>query len=51
MSKSRYPALAAVLEKRIAHGVYGDKLPTVRELASEFQVSKQTVTLALRPLI
>ena len=51
MSNSRYPALAAVLEKRIAHGVYRDKLPTVRELASEFQVSKQTVTLALRPLI
>ncbi len=51
MSSSRYPSLAAVLEKRIAHGIYRDKLPTVRNLAAEFQVSKQTVTLALRPLI
>ena len=51
MSNSRYPSLAAVLEKRIANGIYREKLPTVRNLAAEFQVSKQTVTLALRPLI
>ena len=51
MSNSRFPSLAAILEKRIANAVYCDKLPTVRELAAEFQVSKQTVTLALRPLI
>ena len=51
MSNSRYPTLAATLEKRIAQGIYRDRLPTVRELAAEFKVSKQTVTLALRPLI
>lgn len=51
MSTARYPALASVLEKRIAQGDYLDKIPTVRELAAEFRVSRQTVTLALRPLV
>ena len=51
MSTARYPALASVLEKRIAQGDYQGKIPTVRELAAEFGVSRQTVTLALRPLI
>ncbi|MBO4630976.1 MAG: GntR family transcriptional regulator [Lentisphaeria bacterium] len=51
MSISKYPNLAATLEQRIHAGIYRKKLPTVRELAAEFHICKQTVTLALRPLI
>ncbi len=51
MSESRYPALTAILEKRISQGVYRDKIPTVRQLVEEFGVAKQTVTRALKPLI
>ena len=51
MSASKYPALTVTIEERITQGVYRDKLPTTRQLAEEFAVSRQTVTNALRPLI
>lgn len=51
VSASRYPMLSATLQKRILSGVYRDKLPTVRELVKEFNLSSQTVSMALRPLI
>ncbi len=50
MSVSRYPALAAELEKRIQRGEYRGHLPTVRALAAEFGTTRQTVSMALRPL-
>ena len=51
MSVSKYPGLSALLVQRIVRGDYRDRLPTTRDLALEFKVSRQTVTLALRPLI
>ncbi len=51
MSTSKYPGLTAVLENRIVRSKYSGRLPTTRELAAEFKVSRQTVTMALRPLI
>lgn len=51
MSAAKYPNLTVTLETKIRQGAYRDKIPTTRKLASEFAVSRQTVTNALRPLI
>ncbi len=51
MSAAKFPSLSATLEARIRQGIYRDKIPTTLKLASEFAVSRQTVTNALRPLI
>lgn len=39
-----------IIRQRISDGTYQDRLPTMRELREEFQYSKQTINLALRPL-
>jgi len=51
MSSAKYPCLTVELEAKIRQGIYRNKIPTTRKLASEFAVSRQTVTNALRPLI
>jgi DNA-binding transcriptional ArsR family regulator len=51
MSKAKYPNIAVDLETKINDGTYEKKIPGTRELATEYMVSKQTITNALRPLI
>jgi DNA-binding transcriptional ArsR family regulator len=51
MSSAKYSAITADLELKVRHGAYREKLPTTREMAVQFGVSRQTVTNALRPLI
>lgn len=51
MSSVKYSAITADLELKIRQGAYRGKLPTTREMAVQFGVSRQTVTNALRPLI
>lgn len=51
LSTHKYRWLAAQLEKLIAHGFKpGDKLPSIRKLAAQYQLSKNTVIQALHEL-
>ena len=50
MYPSKIPGIAAELERRIRRGIYGEKLPPVHVLQSQFCVAKQTVTESIRLL-
>lgn len=49
MSTVKYADITAELDRRIRKGEYQEKLPSTRDLAREYGVSKQTITTALKP--
>ena len=50
MAEEKHSFIRRALEKKIRAGQYFERIPPVRALAREFQVSLQTMTKALRPL-
>lgn len=51
MQRAKAPEITQEIERRISLRGYEDKLPSCRALAAEFQVARQTLTEALRPLV
>ena len=51
MQRAKAPEITQEIERRISRRVYEDELPSCRALAAEFQVARQTLTEALRPLV
>ena len=51
MSAVKFSTITVEIERRIRQGIYKDKLPTTLVLAEEFNVARQTMTNALRPLV
>jgi hypothetical protein len=51
MSETKYKTISSTIENSIKSNVYGEKLPPVRTLAAEFEVSTRTINKALKELV
>ena len=51
MAECKHEEICQILAGEIAQKMYPDRFPSVRDLASRFQVSTRTMTKALKPLI
>ena len=49
--ETKHTKITAELEQRITGGYYREKLPPLRALMKEYQVSLQTISKAVKPLI
>ncbi|MBE6368492.1 MAG: GntR family transcriptional regulator [Lentisphaerae bacterium] len=47
---ARYPEITAIIKQRIDNGVYPDKLPSLQQLALEFQVNINTIQRVMSEL-
>ena len=48
--ETKHPAITQELRKKILCGFFGEKLPPLRTLMREYQVSMQTINKAVKPL-
>jgi DNA-binding LacI/PurR family transcriptional regulator len=51
MIATKHKQITRILKENIASRVYSDRLPPVRQLAEDFNVSTRTISKALKPLV
>lgn len=51
MDFAKYPSITVDLERKIRSGFYRDKIPIVTDLMLQYNVSRQTIVNAVKPLI